>query len=312
VAGVPGQWQTVTVDRISGRDNGRDEFGLYRADDADGRIGELKPGDAGYAAAALTSERVVVLFGSGPNGGARPAVQLPASEYIGFYRIVDGSTSDWRSQNPLNVVGRGPLAVFSVSAADSNLRIELRADADGCGCLCLSWGSSSNATGTGSERVAFRIGGVSGGVSAAPQRFRYQARARDEDGDPLLYRLLEGPTGASIDAGTGLLSWDDPQAGSHFFRIEVDDGKGGRVEQSFTVCFTTRTAEGQIGSRAGITAPRGLPTASAATIDWSGKSPSCFSGARLTPRSWLGDFLGVPSAGMNALDSPALRIRIER
>jgi hypothetical protein len=80
-----------------------------------------------------------------------------------------------------------------------------------------------------------------------PQVFRYQATARDADGDALSYRLLDGPAGARIDAASGLLLWESPQAGEQFFRLEADDGKGNRVEQRFTVQFGSAQRTGTSG-----------------------------------------------------------------
>jgi len=65
--------------------------------------------------------------------------------------------------------------------------------------------------------------------------FHYAVRATDADGDTLRYLLPTAPTGATINAGSGVVQWR-PQAthiGRHAFRIAVEDGKSGRAEQPF-------------------------------------------------------------------------------
>lgn len=70
-------------------------------------------------------------------------------------------------------------------------------------------------------------------TSTPPQSFRaavynYQAHAEDDDGDPLTYRLAEGPQGMTIDAQSGLIQWPvgQGQAGEHLVKIEVHDADG--------------------------------------------------------------------------------------
>jgi len=65
--------------------------------------------------------------------------------------------------------------------------------------------------------------------------FHYAVRATDADGDTLRYLLPTAPTGATINAGSGVVQWR-PQAtdiGRHAFRVAVEDGKSGRAEQPF-------------------------------------------------------------------------------
>ncbi|MEL6109171.1 MAG: putative Ig domain-containing protein, partial [Planctomycetota bacterium] len=62
----------------------------------------------------------------------------------------------------------------------------------------------------------------------------YDADAIDHDDDPLTYRLLAGPADAQIDSGSGVLSWSQPTAGNHLFRIRATDDRGGFDDQIFT------------------------------------------------------------------------------
>ncbi|MFM6156165.1 MAG: putative Ig domain-containing protein, partial [Sphaerospermopsis kisseleviana] len=69
--------------------------------------------------------------------------------------------------------------------------------------------------------------------------YRYQLKAIDGDGDPLVYRLLDAPVGAFINNTSGELLWFSDatvQAGSQAtFTVEVNDRRGGWDRQTFTV-----------------------------------------------------------------------------
>ena len=67
--------------------------------------------------------------------------------------------------------------------------------------------------------------------------FLYSVIARDAEGDPLNYRLLEAPEGATISSTTGEISWTPTadQLGQQVIVIEVSDGFGGAATQAFSV-----------------------------------------------------------------------------
>lgn len=68
--------------------------------------------------------------------------------------------------------------------------------------------------------------------------FHYTPVVEDADGDRRLrFRLVEGPTGMQIDWLRGSVAWQptEEQAGKHPVEIEVDDGSGGVVSQSFVL-----------------------------------------------------------------------------
>ena len=72
-------------------------------------------------------------------------------------------------------------------------------------------------------------------------RYRYQVVAKDLDRDPLHYALLEGPPGMKIDPVSGLIDWEIVSISkSAYVRIEVDDEKGGKVMQEFTIQTSPR------------------------------------------------------------------------
>jgi large repetitive protein len=69
--------------------------------------------------------------------------------------------------------------------------------------------------------------------------YRYQVNSIDANGDNLVYRLLDAPTGALIDRTSGELFWFPEtivKAGDKAnFQVEVSDGRGGKDLQTFTV-----------------------------------------------------------------------------
>ncbi len=67
--------------------------------------------------------------------------------------------------------------------------------------------------------------------------YRYDAEAVDEDRDTLLWTLLTGPDGMSLDAQLGTLRWTPraDQVGSHDVSLRVTDGRQGLAAQSFEI-----------------------------------------------------------------------------
>ena len=69
--------------------------------------------------------------------------------------------------------------------------------------------------------------------------YTYQVKAVDQDptNDKLTYTLKNSPKGMSIDSGTGVITWKPGNAdvNRHQVTIEVTDGKGGKVVQSYTL-----------------------------------------------------------------------------
>src|SRR5205085_1068415 len=67
--------------------------------------------------------------------------------------------------------------------------------------------------------------------------YRYQAAGTDPDGVSLAYVLARGPNGMSVNAQTGLLSWDpeSQSPASAPVLLKVYDSRGGVASQEFTV-----------------------------------------------------------------------------
>lgn len=78
--------------------------------------------------------------------------------------------------------------------------------------------------------------------SHPPQQFEaleysYQVKARDVDGDKLVYTLTKAPQGMTIDPGTGLVGWrlTGVSPGAYPLKIVVSDPDGGEAFQEFTL-----------------------------------------------------------------------------
>ncbi|MEX2214855.1 MAG: putative Ig domain-containing protein [Phycisphaeraceae bacterium] len=71
------------------------------------------------------------------------------------------------------------------------------------------------------------------------QDYFYDAAAIDPDGDDVTFALLSGPTGATIDAATGVLTFVPDSAGVFDFTIEARDSRGGISTQTFSVDVTS-------------------------------------------------------------------------
>jgi len=94
----------------------RNEFGVFGVDNAAGRIGQLHPGDPGYAAAALARRRVI-FTGSDPAGTVR-RLKLPADAIFGRYLVQNGSSAEAVARNRDNQLRRRPRVFFSFTAAN--------------------------------------------------------------------------------------------------------------------------------------------------------------------------------------------------
>jgi hypothetical protein len=232
VQGSLGQSVKVRFDWVSREAMYDNELGLYAVDDASGRVAGLAPGDAGYAAAALATGRVQTLFTSGQGGGARTELALTAGRLYVFYLIQNSTREAFLARNPDNALGCGPLAFFSLPEANPDAVDHLRASIDSAGALTLAW---EDLTGGGDRDFNDAIVRTTGLTLAQPNLFRHRVEAEDPDGDPITYRLLEGPAGATLDPLTGELRFAPAAPGRYRFRLEASDGKGARSTQEFTL-----------------------------------------------------------------------------
>jgi len=69
-----------------------------------------------------------------------------------------------------------------------------------------------------------------------------QVFAEDPDGDPIHFELLHAPDGFALDQDSGKFTWTIPQSvdGVYSIQMAIDDGEGGRVENTFEVQWSKR------------------------------------------------------------------------
>jgi subtilisin family serine protease len=96
----------------------RNEMGLFIVDDATGRIGHLRPGQRGYARAALARRRV--LFRPDDPLGKVRRLQLPANALFGMYLVQNASSAQVVVRNCAHWLGRAPQVFFSFTASNSD------------------------------------------------------------------------------------------------------------------------------------------------------------------------------------------------
>ncbi|MDB5857580.1 MAG: hypothetical protein JWQ76_1269, partial [Ramlibacter sp.] len=213
----------------------KDEVGYFVVDDAQGRIGTLRPGDAGYAAAALSSSRSASVFSGSASQGSTQVRPMPAGQYLGFYLIQDSSVGNWRTRNSANQLSKTPLAFFSFAQANPDGFDHLHGGFDAQGALTLRW---EDLTGGGDQDfndVVLTVRGLTAAKNGLVAQLNYDADAVDPDGDALTYSLAQAPQGASIDAATGRVTWTTSAAGTYNFSVVASDNRGGVSAQTFTL-----------------------------------------------------------------------------
>src|SRR5262249_18417130 len=71
--------------------------------------------------------------------------------------------------------------------------------------------------------------------------YSYTAGATDPDGDSLTFSLVVGPTGMTINAASGQITWSPTSSdlGTNDVTILVDDGRGGSARQHYLLSAIT-------------------------------------------------------------------------
>jgi len=126
--------------------------------------------------------------------------------------------------------------VFSIAEANADGRDRMQAAIGADGRLAITWHDDD---GKG-HRDVVSVVSAAGFVAPKSASYVYDADAIDIDGDTLTYSLASAPSGATINAATGLVNWTPQAAGDYRFVIRANDGHGGIAEQSYTVNVTRR------------------------------------------------------------------------
>ncbi|MEQ9373401.1 DUF4114 domain-containing protein [Coleofasciculus sp. F4-SAH-05] len=104
---LTGVTNTVSAEFVVNREAAYDNsFGLYIVDDVTGYIGNLAPGDPGYAEAAI-SQRLDI-----------EANTLPGDVIVAPFLIARGTPEEFLAENPDNQPNADPLAYFTYSSAN--------------------------------------------------------------------------------------------------------------------------------------------------------------------------------------------------
>ena len=79
-------------------------------------------------------------------------------------------------------------------------------------------------------------------ITEAERPYGYKILAQDPNNNPLLYQLISGPIGMTINSSSGLLSWlpTIAQIGTHSVKVKVIDGLGGEAIQSYNLSVVSR------------------------------------------------------------------------
>jgi cyclophilin family peptidyl-prolyl cis-trans isomerase len=116
VPGTDGSTQSVTFRFTSTESKFDNEVGYFVADDLSGAIGSLRPGDAGYFAAAMARRQVV--FPRGTAAGASTNVSVRGGDVLVMYIVQNGTSAGLLATNPSNTTAGGPIAFFSLGGAN--------------------------------------------------------------------------------------------------------------------------------------------------------------------------------------------------
>ncbi len=95
------------------------DVGVFYVDNPAGDIGSLTPGSAGYLAAALAAGNYQVLVSAGEALGASSQISVPAGQFLAFFSISNGTTSNFLHANAANSDAKGlPNAFMTFSAGN--------------------------------------------------------------------------------------------------------------------------------------------------------------------------------------------------
>ena len=123
VGGVAGGQTTLQFSLSARNSTNTYEIGIYLVDDATGKIGTLKPGDAGYLQAALSQSRAKTLFNSSSVVSGKSSLSLTNGSYYGFYLIVNPSS--------ISSVGFGPNSTAVAGYNNNNVFLSFQAANNG-------------------------------------------------------------------------------------------------------------------------------------------------------------------------------------
>src|SRR5262245_728179 len=182
VAGPAGQQVSVHFELLARQTVLWNEIGVFTVDDAQGRIGEFLPGDAGYAAAALDNAQTV--FVAGDLQGEKKDLSFAAGSHLAYYMIQNNTLEHVTQTNPDNLPRFGNQAFFSIDIVNRDRFDHVRTRTYGDRSVRMEW---EDAFGGGDRdfndyivKASFDSQGTSQATGFAgqniPTRFRYLSK----------------------------------------------------------------------------------------------------------------------------------------
>ncbi len=277
--------------KLVSRDTGKYEVGFYRVDDDSGRIGGMRPGDAGYLEAALAPDRARVAFNLRSTSGAEQSLALDEQALYGAYLIVNPKRLATPGGSPVGPAPYGGSVYFSFEGANPEAYDHLRARSV-AGSFEIELGFESFAH-TGDKDYDDLVIQASGfALGSGEAHFTYDVQALDIEDASLTYQLIEAPDGAQIDPVSGRIDFA-ARAGSFGFVVGARDSEGAETEQPFTL--TVRADEAALVRVDALAlTPSGLRARFDRALD-----PAPIDAADIV----LTDALGNPIEGALALDA---------
>jgi len=245
VEGTFDQSVTISFEGLGRSAGFRNEIGVFRVEDAEGRVAGLLPGDPGYAQAAVRAAQLV--FGSRTPSGATQQLVFSGGDRLAFVLIQNGTMARFLERNPQNVSGAGPLAFFSLAAANPDSFDHLRITHLPDGTVLYAWEDQTGGGDQDFNDVIFRVGS------------RGSHALREEHGEGLgerqaRFTLLSRSAAFSNELGMFLVDDAEGRIGT------LRPGDAGYLQAALDA--TRRTVLFSPQDQAGATATRDLPLGS--------------------------------------------------
>jgi hypothetical protein len=116
VPGAVGTPQQVAFTYTSAQSAFQSEYGYFKVDNANGAIGGLLPGAAGYFAAAMARRQIVFARGSAVQ--ASTTINANGGEFLVMYLVQNNTSANLMTSNPTNARTGSTVAFFSLTGAN--------------------------------------------------------------------------------------------------------------------------------------------------------------------------------------------------
>jgi RHS repeat-associated protein len=137
------------------------EVGIIVFDNPEGKIDGISPQEAGYFQKVLTSGKSEVIFSKGNSAGNWKQVDLKAGDYVGFYLIQNGSSSEYlNNPNSINIFS-------SITSANTDNFDHVLSTNLGNNIYCFNWEDLTGGGDKDFNDVVFNVfdKGFKGGIN---------------------------------------------------------------------------------------------------------------------------------------------------